>query len=154
MDLKFLQCDIQNAYLTAPCRGKIYFIAGPELGSDQGKIMIIRRALYGLKSSGAAFWSFFAEILHDMGYKPCRADQDVWLRSATTKDGFDYYEYILVYVDDLLHASHNPDESMQQIMSRVKLKNDHYGEPEVFLGSQLQWKNINGSECWTMTSNK
>ena len=54
----------------------------------------------------------------------------------------------------LLHASHNPDESMQQIMSRVKLKNDHYGELEIFLGSQLQWKNINGSECWTMTSNK
>ena len=56
---------------------KIYFIAGPELGSDQGKIMIVQRALYGLKSSGAAFQSFFAEILHDMGYKPCQADQDV-----------------------------------------------------------------------------
>ena len=69
--LEISSCDIQNAYLTAPCREKIYFIAGPELGSDQGKIMIIRRALYGLKSSGAAFWSFFAEILHDMGYKPC-----------------------------------------------------------------------------------
>ena len=84
--------------------------------------MIIRKSLYGLKSSGAAFQSFFVEILHDMGYKPCQADQDVWLQPATTKDGFDYYEYILVYVDDLLHASHNPDESMQQIMSWVKLK--------------------------------
>ena len=83
------------------------------MGSDQGKIMIIRRALYWLKPSGAAFWGFFAEILHDMGYKPCQADQNVWLRPATTKDGFDYYKYILVYVDDLLHASHNPDESMQ-----------------------------------------
>ena len=39
-------------------------------------------------------------------------------------------------------------------MSWVKLKNDHYGEPEIFLGSQLQLKNINGSECWTITSNK
>ena len=68
--LEMSSCDIQNAYLTAPCREKIYFIAGPELGSDQGKIMIVQRALYGLKSSGAAFQSFFAEILHDMGYKP------------------------------------------------------------------------------------
>ena len=74
-----------------------------------------------------------------MGYKPSQADQDVWLGSATTEDGYEYYEYILVYVDDLLHVSHNPDESMQQIMSRVKLKNDHYGEPEIFLSSQLQW---------------
>ena len=71
------------------------------------------RALYGLKSSGAAFWSFFAEILHDMGYKPSRADQDVWLRPATTEDGYDYYQYILVYVDDSSHVSHNPDGSMQ-----------------------------------------
>ena len=47
-----------------------------------------------------------------MGYKPSQADQDVWLRPATTEDGHEYYEYILVYVDDLLHVSHNPDESM------------------------------------------
>ena len=40
------------------------------------------------------------------------------------------YEYILLYVDDLLHVSHNPDESMKQIMSQVNFKNDHYGEPE------------------------
>ena len=116
--------------------------------------MIIRRALYGRKSSGAASRSFFAQSLYDMGYKSCSADQDVWLQPATTKDGFDYYGYILEYVDDLLHVSYNPDESIQQIMSWVKLKNDHYGEPEIFLGSQLQWKNINRSECWTMTSNK
>ena len=92
MDLKFPHVIFKNAYLTAPCREKIYFIAGPELGSDQGKIMIIRRAsLYGLKSSGAAFRSFFAEILHDMGYKPCQVDQVVWLGPATTKAGFDFY---------------------------------------------------------------
>ena len=28
--------------------------------------------------------------------------KDVWLWPATTKDGFDYYEYILVYVDDYM----------------------------------------------------
>ena len=54
--------SIKNNYLTAPCREKIYFIASPELGSDQGKIMIIRRALYGLKSSGAAFRSFLQKF--------------------------------------------------------------------------------------------
>ena len=28
--LEISSCDIQNAYLTAPCREKIYFISGPE----------------------------------------------------------------------------------------------------------------------------
>ena len=54
-DLDILGCDIQNAYISAQCREKIYCIAGPEFGSDAGKVMIIKRALYGLKSSGAAF---------------------------------------------------------------------------------------------------
>ena len=68
--LKVLGCDIQNAYLTAKCREKIWTIAGPEFGSDSGKIMIIVRALYGLKSSGAAFRTLLAEVLYDMGYRP------------------------------------------------------------------------------------
>ena len=53
--LDILACDIQNAYLNAKCREKIYYIAGPEFGSDAGKIMIVKQALYGLRSSGAAF---------------------------------------------------------------------------------------------------
>ena len=54
-DLELLACDIQNAYLTADCRERIYTIAGPEFGSEAGSVMVIRKALYELKSSGAAF---------------------------------------------------------------------------------------------------
>jgi hypothetical protein len=77
--LSVLACDIQNKYLTAPCREKIYMTAGPEFGSDKGKTMIVIRALYGLKSSGAAFRAFLAETLYDIGYKPSVADPDVWM---------------------------------------------------------------------------
>ena len=69
-ELKIQACDIQNAYLTAPCREKFWMIAGPEFGSDKGKRMLVVRALYGLKSSGAAFCAFLAETLHDAGYRP------------------------------------------------------------------------------------
>ena len=31
--LSILGCDIQNAYLTAPCREKIWTTAGPKFGS-------------------------------------------------------------------------------------------------------------------------
>ena len=54
-DLSVLACDVQNAYLTAKCREKVWTRAGPEFGSDAGKIMLAVRALYGLKSSGVAF---------------------------------------------------------------------------------------------------
>ena len=66
-DLKVLACNILNAYLTAPCREEFLCTAGPEFGSDRGKTMIVVRALYGLKSSGAAFRSFLAEHLSVIG---------------------------------------------------------------------------------------
>ena len=39
--LSILGCDIQNAYLTAPCREKIWTTAGPEFGSESGKKMLV-----------------------------------------------------------------------------------------------------------------
>ena len=63
--------------------------------------MIIVRALYGLKSSGAAWHDHFAQTLHDLGFKTSYADPDVWMRPAI-HHGKQYYEYIFVYVDDLL----------------------------------------------------
>ena len=49
--------------------------------------MIIKRALYGLKSSGAAFRAKLADCIWDMGYQPSKADPDVWLRAATKAKG-------------------------------------------------------------------
>lgn len=103
--LKVMACNIQNAYLTADCREKIWTIAGPELGSKAGTMLIVKKALYGLKSAGAAFRSLLADTLMDTGYCPMKADPDVWIRPATKSDGFEYYELVLCYVDDILLIS-------------------------------------------------
>ena len=60
-DLKIMACDIQNAYLTADCREKIWTVGGPEFGSEAGTIFLVKKALYGLKSAGAAFRSLLAD---------------------------------------------------------------------------------------------
>ena len=77
-DLQVMSCDIQNAYLTADCREKIWMYAGPEFGLEQGSIMFVKKVLYGLKSSGAAFRAHLAKTLHNIGFCPTRADPDVW----------------------------------------------------------------------------
>ena len=69
--------DIKNAYLTVPCREKVWTIDGIEFGRDAGKPFKIVKALYGLKSSGAAFRSHLAEKLDDIGFKSSIADPDV-----------------------------------------------------------------------------
>jgi hypothetical protein len=68
---------------------------GPEFGSDAGTVMIVKKALYGLMSSGAAWQALFASTLTDLGFKGSYADPDVWIRPSTI-DGFCYYEMILV----------------------------------------------------------
>ena len=97
---------IRDRYLTADCCERIYYIAGPEFGSEAGSIMIIKKALYGLKTSGAAFRAHLAETLFELNYMPTKADPDVWIRPSIKADGFEYYEMVLVYVDDVLCVSH------------------------------------------------
>ena len=94
--LGILGCDIQNAYISAPSREKIYCIAVREFGSDAGKVMIVRRALYGLKSSGAAFRAMLANTIWDLDFRPSKADPDVWVKPAIKRDGTKYYEMILL----------------------------------------------------------
>jgi hypothetical protein len=102
-----LTADIGNAYLQAPVREQVHTTAGPEFGpSGVMQTVIIIRAMYGLKSSGAAWHTQLSKTLHSMNFKPTLADPDVWLRAACKEDGFEYYKYILVYVDDILAISH------------------------------------------------
>jgi Reverse transcriptase (RNA-dependent DNA polymerase) len=153
-DLDLKACDIQNAYLTADCRERIYTIAGPEFGSERGSLMIIKKALYGLKSSGAAFRALLADTLHGMGFRSTRADPDVYLRKAVKPDGFEYYEMMLCYVDDILCLSHNVKPCMEQLQEVFTIKDGKIEEPEIYLGAKLEKKNMNGINCWTMTSDQ
>ena len=77
--------EIGNAYLNASTNEKVYTTAGPEFGADEGKTDIIVRALYGLKSSGAAWRSHFAHTLRDLHFTSTYADPDVCFRPATKR---------------------------------------------------------------------
>ncbi len=50
-DLHVMVGDVSSAYLEAYTQEKVCFIAGPELGSLEGHLLVIERALYGLRSS-------------------------------------------------------------------------------------------------------
>ena len=152
--LSVMACDIQNAYLTAECRERIWTPAGPEFGSESGLVMVVKKALYGLKGSGAAFRAHLAEKLHDIGFIPTCADPDVWHRPAVKPDGFEYYEYILCYVDDLLAISHNAQKVLKNVQDTFKFKDDKIDKPDVYLRAQLDKMSVDGFEGWTMSSEK
>ena len=151
-DLNIMCADIENAYLSASPREKCWTIAGKDFGNDEGKDFIIVRALYGLKSSGAAFRSHLAQCLDEIGFRPSIADADVWMRMNIKPDGEEYYEYILVYVDDLMAISHEAKECLESLKQFIKFKNDKIEEPSMCLGATLEKKSINGHKSWTVSS--
>ena len=99
--------------------------------------MLVIKALYGLRSSGAAFRALLAETLDKLGYKPSYADADVWLRPAVKANGFEYHELVLVYVDDCLSFSADPKKTMMGIQADFKLKDDKIEEPDIYLGASI-----------------
>ena len=96
-NMKVWAADIGNAYLEVTTREKLYIVAGPEL---QGDILVIHKALYGLKSSGLRWSQRIHHIMLELNFRPCKADPCVWLGEMKDK-----YKYIAIYVDDLLIAS-------------------------------------------------
>ena len=150
--LDVLSADVQNAFLTAPNKEKCWMIAGPEFGSEEGKTFLVVKALYGLKSASFSFRAHMAEKLVEMGFQSTMADPDVWLRAASKGDNEQYYEYVLMYVDDILAISCHARSILEEIQKTFKLKQDRIEVPEYYLGAKLQEKPINGMKCWTITS--
>jgi hypothetical protein len=66
-DLKICAADVGNAYLNAMCKEMIWTVADLEFGSEMGYVMLIVRALYGLKSSGASWASMLSESIMALG---------------------------------------------------------------------------------------
>ena len=156
-DLDILAADIGNAYLNARTREKIFIVCGKEFGDEYvGRKAVIVRALYGLKSSGAAWRACLAEVLKDqLGFKPCRADNDVWMRPAQRPDGSRYYEYVLVYTDDILCVSCDPSTILVHLDQHFMLKHGSIGPPTQYLGSSIgKYKFADGDECWYMGSDQ
>ena len=57
-----------------------------------------------------------------MGFNSSIADPDVLFNPATKADGDQYYEFILVYVDDLLAISQYAVSVIRELPEKFKLK--------------------------------
>mgnify|MGYP003449427917 FL=1 len=126
--------DIGNAYLESFTKEKVGFIAGPEFGPLEGHTFIIVKALYGLRTSGARFHEKLSDTLRSEGFVPSLADSDLWIRDAG-----DVYEYVCVYVDDLMAVMKDPAEFFRRLsdvnIHNYKLKG--VGPPEYHLGGNF-----------------
>ena len=56
-------------------------------------------------------------------------------------DGFEYYELVLCYVDDVLYIAVDPAATLWGLQAVFKLKNDKVAEPEIYLLGRTTWEN-------------
>jgi hypothetical protein len=126
--------DVANAFPNAVTNERVWARAGPEFGSDlEGMVVIIRKALYGLKSSSERWHAHLADTLRTLDFEPTRFDVDVWIRPNA--DGLTY-EYICTHVDDFMIVSKSAQPIMDQLKAIYAIKD--IGPPDYYLGNDYK----------------
>jgi hypothetical protein len=141
-DLNVLCADIENAHLKRSMPREVYNL-------DQNRVQCRRRPMgYHL---ACIIW--FEELqcclagplgsnnVH-LKFQSYKADPYVWFCPATKKDGSKYYDYLLIYVDNILTVSEHPKDVMETLSGLYRLKEDPmmgktYDHPSQYLGTDI-----------------
>ena len=70
-------------------------------------------------------------------YESCLVDPDIWLRKAVTLKGEEYYEYVLLYVDDVVVVSEHPKKCLLKIEKYFPMIPGSIGVPKICLGGKI-----------------
>ena len=87
-----------------------------------------------------------------MVFKSSIADPYVWIIPGTKSDGEQCYNFILVYVDNLLVISQDVVSVIKEVVENFSLKKDKIDPPEIYLGGKLSEKELNENHAWQMNS--
>ena len=91
-----------------------------------------------------------------MGYESCIAYQYLWYKPMVCpEDGFEYYAYVLLYVDDALSVGHEPMAELTKLDNYFKLKDGSIGYPNMYLDAKLCAATLyNGVRAWGISTSK
>ena len=149
--------DIKNAYLQAPALEKHYIICGAKFGIENiGRVVLIKRALYGGKSAGHDFWEHLRSCMEFLGFTSCKADPELWMQPQVKADGSEYFEYVLLYCDDALVVSENGESVLRgEVGKYFELKEESIGPPDIYLGGKMRNVTLeNGVQAWSFGSSQ
>ena len=114
--LNLMQGDVCNVYLVLYTQEKVYFITGPEFGHHAGNTFIIEKALYRLHYNGLQFHECLSNILQGFDFTCSHVDLDMWMCDADNA-----WEYIVVYVDNIIVAMKDPKSFFDELQDPEKV---------------------------------
>ena len=90
-----------------------------------------------------------------LNYLPCRDDPDVWMRKARKSNGTEYYDYMLLYVDDCLAISETSKEAVLHLNKFFKMQPSSIDTPNIYLGGKVKKIRLPDMvEAWTFSSSQ
>ena len=91
------------------------------------------RALYGTRCDGLYFRQHLRECMKMIDYTSCLEDPDLWIRKAVNNNRWEYYEYMLLYVENFLCVSRQPGEALEEVNKYFPMKASSIGPPKIYL---------------------
>ncbi|KAL5622066.1 hypothetical protein BROUX41_006011 [Berkeleyomyces rouxiae] len=124
-----IQADAVSAYLNADIGKELYAEAPTQLGSDANYVCRLKKALYGLRTSGRRWQEHLKAALTARGYAPLKADPNVYRKDEA---------FISVYVDDFKLIGPNEDDlhhTIEELNNDFRLKD--MGKIRVYWGMSI-----------------
>ena len=86
-----------------------------------------------------------------MGYRHTESEHGILIKRSTTGNDTDYYKYILVYVDDVIHLAKDIEEDMLKLNHVYRLR-EVFGPQDRYLGTNSNKVQLeDGRTLWSMT---
>lgn len=143
--------DINGAYLYAPIGKKdVYCRPPPGFRRADGKVMKLKKSLYGLGSSGRAWYQMFTGYLLELGFEKAGEEGTVFYITSKIKNKLgvikDPYEMTVVtYVDDTLTTTNNL-KAYEAFISKLneKFLVSHEEDATSFIGALITYDREKG----------
>ncbi len=105
LGLELHQVDIKGAYLNGELlKDEVLYMWHPPgyCEDTSGRVLHLRKSLYGLKQAGRHWYQKFTQILNSLGFQQCKVDQAVFYKHVKTPRTI---IVIAVHVDDCTIAT-------------------------------------------------
>jgi len=134
-DWPLYQLDVKNAFLHGDLEGEVYMEIPPGFttAETEGKVLRLRKSLYGLKQSPRAWFDRFKCAMLAMGYKQCNGDHTLFYLCSKNR-----ITILAVYVDDIIITG---DDTLEVVRLKENLRREFeikdLGQLRYFLGIEV-----------------
>lgn len=135
------QIDVSTAYLNSELNEDVYMKPPEGFNETHGKVLKLRKAIYGLKQSGRAWNEKLDTVLQNFGFVPCNNEPCLYKMKINGE-----LILVAVYVDDIIIACKDEKEIFR-IKSMIAEQFDisDKGRLQHFLGMEIEREGDTGT---------